>query len=129
MEKSRFDSLQKKPKAERYTKDDILDMINHSTTLHLYAMEYILLFDKNERAVNAVVKAFNVYTDVKIWGSTTMNSCTYLKFEIDYKFPERVEDAIESRFRVVSKENMLKMRKKEESIAAEIEDDLLGAER
>ena len=61
-------------------------------------MKFILDNDKNQGAVDAIVKAFNSFVDVKVVGQVLSKNYQILKFEISSNMSEEVKNAIMKRY-------------------------------
>lgn len=61
-------------------------------------MKFILGNDKSQSAVDAIVKAFNSFVDVKVVGQVVSDSCQTLKFELSSNMSQEVKNAIIKRY-------------------------------
>ena len=82
--------------------------------------------DNDVQAKNALVKIFNKYVDVTIYGQTITKGHNFLSFKLNYNLPEKIESAINKRYLVV-KEKLRKQKQIEmEREVNALEKDLIG---
>lgn len=87
-----------------FNKEQIMDIIKNTKNDLSYSgklfdnMKFILENDKSQSAVDAIVKAFNSFVDVKVVGQVVSDSCQILKFELSSNMSQEVKNAIVKRY-------------------------------
>lgn len=103
MNRATFEALYRQGSSS-FNKEQIMDIIkntkndlSHSGKL-FGNMKFILENDKSQSAVDAIVKAFNSFVDVKVVGQVVSDSCQTLKFELSSNMPQEAKNAIIKRY-------------------------------
>ena len=87
-----------------FNKEQIMDIIKNTKNDLSYSgklfdnMKFILENDKSQSAVDAIVKAFDSFVDVKVVGQVVSDSCQILKFELSSNMSQEVKNAIVKRY-------------------------------
>ena len=103
MNRATFESLYHKG-ASNFNKEQIKDIIKNTKNDLSYSrklfgnMKFILENDQSQSAVDAIVKAFDSFVDVKVVGQVVSDSCQTLKFELSSNMSQEVKNAIIKRY-------------------------------
>lgn len=90
--------------ASSFNKEQIMDIIKNTKNDLSYSgklfdnMKFILENDKSQSAVDAIVKAFDSFVDVKVVGQVVSDSCQILRFELSSNMSQEVKNAIVKRY-------------------------------
>lgn len=90
--------------ASSFNKEQIKDIIKNTKGDLSYSgklfdnMKFILENDKSQSAVDAIVKAFDSFVDVKVVGQVVSDSCQILRFELSSNMSQEVKNAIVKRY-------------------------------
>lgn len=99
MNRATFEALYRQGSSS-FNKEQIMDIIKNTKNDLSYSgklfdnMKFILENDKSQSAVDAIVKAFNSFVDVKVVGQVVSDSCQILKFELSSNMSQEVKNAI-----------------------------------
>lgn len=99
MNRATFEALYRQGPSS-FNKEQIMDIIKNTKNDLSYSgklfdnMKFILENDKSQSAVDAIVKAFNSFVDVKVVGQVVSDSCQTLKFELSSNMSQEVKNAI-----------------------------------
>lgn len=103
MNRATFEALYRQGSSS-FNKKQIMDIIKNTKNDLSYSgklfgnMKFILENDKSQSAVDAIVKAFNSFVDVKVVGQVVSDSCQILKFELSSNMSQEVKNAIIKRY-------------------------------
>ncbi|HBB44853.1 MAG TPA: hypothetical protein DCZ34_01850 [Clostridiales bacterium] len=103
MNRATFDALYRQGSSS-FNKEQIMDIIKNTKNDLSYSgklfdnMKFILENDKSQSAVDAIVKAFDSFVDVKVVGQVVSDSCQILKFELSSNMSQEVKNAIVKRY-------------------------------
>lgn len=103
MNKATFEALYRQG-SSNFSEEQVKDIIKNTKNDLGYSaklfqnMKFILDNDKNQGAVDAIVKAFNSFVDVKVVGQVLSKNYQILKFEISSNMSEEVKNAIMKRY-------------------------------
>lgn len=103
MNRATFEALYRQGSSS-FNKEQIMDIIKNTKNDLSYSgklfdnMKFILENDKSQSAVDAIVKAFNSFVDVKVVGQVVSDSCQTLKFELSSNMSQEVKNAIIKRY-------------------------------
>ena len=103
MNRATFESLYHKG-ASNFNKEQIKDIIKNTKNDLSYSgklfdnMKFILENDQSQSAIDAIVKAFDGFVDVKVIGQVVSDSCQTLKFELSSNMSQEVKNAIIKRY-------------------------------
>lgn len=103
MNRATFEALYRQG-SSGFNKEQIMDIIKNTKNDLSYSgklfgnMKFILENDKSQSAVDAIVKAFNSFVDVKVVGQVVSDSCQTLKFELSSNMSQEVKNAIIKRY-------------------------------
>mgnify|MGYP007002437348 FL=1 len=103
MNRATFERLYHKG-ASNFNKEQIKDIIINTKNDLSYSgklfdnMKFILENDQSQSAVDAIVKAFDSFVDVKVVGQVVSDSCQTLKFELSSNMSQEVKNAIIKRY-------------------------------
>lgn len=99
MNRATFEALYRQGSSS-FNKEQIMEIIKNTKNDLSYSgklfgnMKFILENDKSQSAVDAIVKAFNSFVDVKVVGQVVSDSCQILKFELSSNMSQEVKNAI-----------------------------------
>lgn len=103
MNRATFEALYRQG-SSGFNKEQIMDIIKNTKNDLSYSgklfgnMKFILENDKSQSAVDAIVKAFNSFVDVKVVGQVVSDSCQTLKLELSSNMSQEVKNAIIKRY-------------------------------
>lgn len=103
MNRATFEALYRQGSSS-FNKEQIMEIIKNTKNDLSYSgklfgnMKFILENDKSQSAVDAIVKAFNSFVDVKVVGQVVSDSCQILKFELSSNMSQEVKNAIVKRY-------------------------------
>lgn len=103
MNRATFEALYRQGSSS-FNKEQIMEIIKNTKNDLSYSgklfgnMKFILENDKSQSAVDAIVKAFNSFVDVKVVGQVVSDSCQILKFELSSNMSQEVKNAITKRY-------------------------------
>lgn len=103
MNRATFEALYRQGSSS-FNKEQIMEIIKNTKNDLSYSgklfgnMKFILENDKSQSAVDAIVKAFNSFVDVKVVGQVVSDSCQTLKFELSSNMSQEVKNAITKRY-------------------------------
>ena len=103
MNRATFEALYRQGSSS-FNKKQVMDIIKNTKNDLSYSgklfgnMKFILENDKSQSAVDAIVKAFNSFVDVKVVGQVVSDSCQILKFELSSNMSQEVKNAIIKRY-------------------------------
>ena len=103
MNRATFEALYRQGSSS-FNKEQIMDIIKNTKNDLSYSgklfdnMKFILENDKSQSAVDAIVKAFDSFVDVKVVGQVVSDSCQILKFELSSNMSQEVKNAIVKRY-------------------------------
>lgn len=103
MNRATFEALYRQGSSS-FNKEQIMDIIKNTKNDLSYSgklfdnMKFIFENDKSQSAVDAIVKAFNSFVDVKVVGQVVSDSCQTLKFELSSNMSQEVKNAIIKRY-------------------------------